>query len=81
MDELIDQALDHCVERLGTMTSDDTRMDRVYASVLAPFMTYLTSRFAWFIRAVQSFMSLMVVQTLLMLMLLYNVRSSSVVVY
>lgn len=75
MDELIDQALDHCIDRVGTLTTDDDRMERVYATVLTPFMSYLSARFAWFIRAVQCFMSLMIVQTVLILFLLYQIRS------
>lgn len=72
---LIDQAVDMCMDRVGTLCRDKDTMDKVYATVLEPFTVYLTNRFSWFIRVVQSFMVLLVLQTILIMFLVWNFRS------
>jgi hypothetical protein len=74
MESLFDQAIDMCMSRVGNMCKDKESMDRVYASVLAPFTEYLTERFAWFIRVVQCFMVVVVLQTVLIMFLVWYVR-------
>jgi type IV secretory pathway TrbL component len=77
MDSLFDQAITMCVEKVGTMCEDKDTMDKIYASILTPFTEYLTNRFSWFIRVVQCFMVLLVLQTILIMFLVWHVRSIS----
>jgi type IV secretory pathway TrbL component len=76
MDSLIDQAVQMGVDRITTMCEDEEKMNAIYASILTPFTKYLTERFSWFLRTVQSFMMLIVLQTILILFLVYSVRRS-----
>lgn len=74
MDSLIDQAVQCGVDRIKTMCEDEAKMDAVYTAILAPFTKYLSDRFSWFLRVVQCFMMLIVLQTILILFLVWHVR-------
>lgn len=76
MDSLLDQAVEMAVARITTMCEDEEKMNAIYASILTPFTKYLTEKFSWFLRMVQSFMVLIVLQTILILFLVYSVRQS-----
>lgn len=75
MEDLIDQAVSIAVDKMGTICEDREKMDQIYSAILTPFMGYLAERFSWFVRAVQGLMILIVIQTLLILFLVYHVRS------
>jgi len=74
MDDIIDQAVDITIEHVGKICEDDERMEKVYQTILTPFMTYLSNRFTVFVRAVQCMMSLIVLQTILIMFLAYHAR-------
>lgn len=74
--DLFDQVVDTFVEKIARLCEDKDKMERVYSVVLSPFMVYLAERFAWFVRAVQCLMSLIVLQTVLIMFLVVHVRSS-----
>lgn len=78
MESLIDQAVQIGVDRITVMCEDKEKMDAIYTAVLTPFTTYLTERFSWFLRAVQSLVTLIVLQTILILFLVYSVRRGCV---
>jgi hypothetical protein len=74
LDDLIDQAIEKTLERAGVMCSDEERMDRVYDKIVAPIAKYIGMKASWLIYTMECLASLIVVQTILLVILIQCLR-------
>lgn len=73
LDELVDQAIEKGVERVGKYCKDPERLNAMYTSIFGPVTTFLFERLRWFVAAVQLVVSLIVVNTVLLVVILKHV--------
>ena len=73
IDDLVDQAIEKGVERVGHYCQDPRRLESMYSTVFHPVTAYLFERMKWFVAAIQLVVSLIVVHTVLLLVILKQV--------
>lgn len=70
LDEVIDQAIEKGLERAGILCNDEKRMHTMYESVFNPLIKYLKVRAGWLVHAVECLASLIVLQTVLLVIII-----------
>lgn len=74
IDDLIDQAIEKALDRAGVLCADDERMDSVYDKILTPITRYIGMRASWLVYTVECLASLIVLQTVLLVVIIQLLR-------
>jgi hypothetical protein len=74
IDDLIDQAIEKGLERAGVLCTDEARMDAVYERIFTPLIKYLTLRAGWLVYTIECLASLIVLQTVLLVIIIQRLR-------
>ena len=74
LDDVIDQAIEKGLERAGVLCNDETRMHAMYERVFDPVIKYLMVRAGWMVHAVECLASLIVLQTMLLIIIIQRLR-------
>lgn len=73
LDEIVDQAIEKGVERVGHYCQDKQRLDSMYSTIFGPVVAFLFERMRWFVAAVQLVVSLIIINTILLFVILKHV--------
>jgi hypothetical protein len=70
LDEIVDQAILKTIERAGVVCEDKDLMERVYNSIVTPLFQHISIRAGWIVYVIEMLASLIVVQTVLLVIIL-----------
>lgn len=74
---MIDELLDQCITKLIDYVEKEDNAKRLESKILAPLMRHMTQKFAWLSYSFQTVAALVVLQTLLILYLVFKVHARS----
>lgn len=77
IDDIVDQCIKTGVERVGKYCQDPQTMETIYSSVFSPVTSYLYQRMKWFVSALQTVVSLILLHTVLLVVILKHVMHLS----